>query len=157
MSSPLSSKVGEEERARGAGRALGILGDAARGRAEAARRDTRGAGALGSAVVSAAKSGSAAASGAKAAEALFGGGALAMWSGAFGMTAGFAVEVRTRGAYTTFACGGSFLGTSSNGASSMNTLRLFASRASDLGGADATLRLAPGAPGAAPSGAASSL
>ena len=42
MSSPLSSKVGEEERARCAGRALGILGDAARGRAEAARRENEG-------------------------------------------------------------------------------------------------------------------
>ena len=39
----------------------------------------------------------------------------------------------------------------SNGASSMITLRLLASRASNLGGADAVLRLA------APSGAASSL
>ena len=116
--------------------------------------------AVGSFAVSAAKSGSAAASGAEAGEALFGGGALAIWSGALGgttMPAGLAVDVRTRGAYTTFACGCSFLGTSSNGASSMITLRLLASRASDLGGADAVLRLAPGAPGAAPSRAASSL
>ena len=106
--------------------------------------------AVGSFTVLAAKSGSAAASGAEA----------AIWSGALGgttMPAGLAVDVRTRGAYTTFACGCSFLGTSSNGASSMITLRLLASRASDLGGADAVLRLAPGAPGAAPSGAASSL
>ena len=104
--------------------------------------------------VSAAKSGSAAASGAEAGEALFGGGGA---PGGTVMPAGLAVDVRTRGAYTTFACGCSFLGTSSNGASSMITLRLLASRASDLGGADAVLRLAPGAPGAAPSGAASSL
>ena len=69
---------------------------------------------------------------------------LAIWSvalGGAGMPAGLAVDVRTRGAYATFACGCSFLGTSSNGASSMITLRLLASRASNLGGAEHPVRL----------------
>ena len=75
-----------------------------------------------------------------------------------GAPAAFAVEVRTAGAMTTLAFAGTFFGASATGASSTTkTLRLLASLCSDLGGADATLRLAPGAPGAAPSGAASSL
>ena len=113
MSSPLSSKVGEEERARCAGRALGILGDAARGRPEAARRETRATGglacgalflqAVGSALVFAANSGSAAIPCATVPVDLFGGGALAICSGAFGtigVLEAFAIEVRTRGGIT---------------------------------------------------------
>ena len=115
--------------------------------------------AVGSFAVSAAKSGSAAASGAEAGEALFGGGPGNMerrpWRDRNASRLGSGCA--DTGCVHNLCRGCSFLGTSSNGASSMITLRLLASRASDLGGADAVLRLAPGAPGAAPSGAASSL